>query len=480
VRKSLPVAGMVMACTCLVLAGCCVWSLYALSRAAPSARWVELACAALLAGCAIVSIRRQRSASSDAKQIEMLLAVADALPMRVAYLDMQQRFRFVNRSGCERHGVAREALLGRPAAEFVTAFRSDRGAAVLQSAYDGHAQRFEHDDLMDGRRLRLESHLQPDIDSQGRVRGVFVTGVDITALSRQTVTLNAVIESMPAMVAVVDPQLRYRLVNQAYERWLARPRAEIVDHSLQDCMSGTEYQDALPFVQRALAGETVTYDLYLPAAQTKHVGVTLVPLRLEDGSSTGFICIAQDATAQREEQDRLLLLSERDPLTGLLNRAGFERFLSIKVERGDGYACGLLYIDLDRFKPINDEHGHAVGDEVLREFASRIRTAVRPTDAVARLGGDEFAVVLSGLREPEDAAVVAQKIVELARLPFVLGEQVLLLSASVGVAVNADVEGGWQGLVQRADALLYQAKHAGRARMEIEPRNYLDDGRLTG
>ncbi len=477
---------MVMTCTCLVLVGCCLWSLYALSHTAPSAigvhvqrlQLVELACTVVLAGCAILSIRRQRTASADAAQIEVLLAVADALPMRVAYLDTQQRFRFVNRSGCERHGLTRDDLLGRPAAEFVTAFGSERGAAVLRSAYDGHAQRFEHDDPAEGK--RLESHLQPDIDSQGQVRGVFVIGVDITALSRQTLTLNAVIESIPAMVAVVDPQLRYRLVNQAYERWLARPRTEIVDHTVQDCMSGREYEDALPFVQRALAGETVTYSLYLPAAQTKHVGVTLVPLRLEDGSSTGFICIAQDATAQREEQDRLLLLSERDPLTALLNRAGFERFLTIKVEHGDGYACGLLYIDLDRFKPINDAHGHAVGDEVLREFASRIRTAVRPSDAVARLGGDEFAVVLSGLREPEDAAVVAQKIVELARLPFVVGEQVLLLSASVGVAVNADVEGGWQGLVRRADALLYKAKHAGRARMEVEPRNYLEDGRLVG
>ena len=108
--------------------------------------------------------------------------------------------------------AAMAALLGRPAVEFVTAFRSDRGAALLQSVYDGHAQRFEHDDLVEGKRLRLESHLKPDLDSQGRVRGVFVIGVDITALSRQTVTLNAIIESIPAMVAVVDQQLRYRLV----------------------------------------------------------------------------------------------------------------------------------------------------------------------------------------------------------------------------------------------------------------------------
>ncbi|HEX4376685.1 MAG TPA: PAS domain-containing protein [Steroidobacteraceae bacterium] len=611
-RKPMPTTGIVMACTCLVLAGCCLLSLYVDGVRIRQLQFAALGCILLLAGCTAISIRRERrsTGASDAAQVALLLAVADALPMRVAYLDEARRFRFVNRAGCDRHGRTREELVGQPAAQFVTAFRSDRGAAVLQAVFDGHAQRFEHDDLAMGKRLRLETHLMPDVDPQGRVRGIFVIGVDITAmkaaerelrdltdviestsdyvaqtdgyghlkylnpaartalglgrtdgvrgrvfnefytpetnerlikeimpavsrsgvwigethavleggrvapvdhliiahrdahgnvaryssmmrdissevaarkeLSRQTATLNAVIESIPAMVAVIDPQLRYRLVNQAYERWQARPRAQLVEHTLQDCMSGHDYDEALPFVQQALAGQTVTYDLQQPsAAQIKHVCVTLVPLRLEDGSSAGFISIAQDITAQREEQDRLLLLSERDPLTGLLNRAGFERFLGLKVERGDGYACGLLYIDLDRFKPINDAHGHVVGDEVLRDFASRIRGAVRPSDAVARLGGDEFAVVLSGLREPEDAAAVAQKIVELARLPFVFGEQVLLLSASVGVALNAEAEGGWKGLVRRADALLYQAKHAGRARLMLEPRDYQEDGRLA-
>jgi diguanylate cyclase (GGDEF)-like protein len=164
----------------------------------------------------------------------------------------------------------------------------------------------------------------------------------------------------------------------------------------------------------------------------------------------------------------------------LLNRAGFQNYLSQKVQQGEGGCCGLLYIDLDRFKPINDTYGHAIGDEVLREFAVRLREAVRPSDAVARLGGDEFAVVMPGLREAKHAAATAQKILELANLPFTVGQQQLRLSASVGVALNAAAAGGWQGLVQRADALLYQSKAAGRARFMLEPQSYADYDRKAG
>jgi diguanylate cyclase (GGDEF)-like protein/PAS domain S-box-containing protein len=291
------------------------------------------------------------------------------------------------------------------------------------------------------------------------------------ALSQQTTTLNTVIESIPAMIAVIDPQLRYRMVNRAYERWQGRTRAELVGHGLQERMNSAEFESHLPYAQRALAGETVSYELRVPTAkQIRHVAVTNVPLRFEDASNAGFISVAHDVTMEREEKNQLLLLSERDPLTGLLNRAGFEKYLVQKVRQGAGRTCGLLYIDLDHFKPINDCFGHAAGDEVLREFAARLRRTVRPTDAVARLGGDEFAVVVPGLHESEDGARVARKVVELAQVPFKVGQQVLLLSASVGFAFNAEAEDGWEGLVQRADALLYKAKAASRARQRPDTR----------
>jgi diguanylate cyclase (GGDEF)-like protein len=153
----------------------------------------------------------------------------------------------------------------------------------------------------------------------------------------------------------------------------------------------------------------------------------------------------------------------------LLNKAGFESYLGKKVAQGEGAGLAVLYIDLDHFKPINDTHGHNTGDEVLRQFAMRLHSVVRPTDAVARLGGDEFAVVLLGIRDPEGAGVVADKIVELARLPLQVGDLVLRIGASIGAAVNANAEGGWKGLVARADAMSYRAKAEGRGRRALAP-----------
>jgi len=178
----------------------------------------------------------------------------------------------------------------------------------------------------------------------------------------------------------------------------------------------------------------------------------------------GFIGVAQDITHHQEERLRLVGLSQHDPLTGLLNRAGFETFLIEQVRRGEGATLAVLYVDLDHFKPVNDQHGHATGDEVLRQFAARLKSAVRPTDAVARLGGDEFGIVLVGVREPIHAAGVADKVIEASVMPFEVGELTLRIGASVGAAYNAELEQGWQGLVGRADAKAYEAKAAGRGR----------------
>jgi diguanylate cyclase (GGDEF)-like protein/PAS domain S-box-containing protein len=332
--------------------------------------------------------------------------------------------------------------------------------AVGEAEFDGN-----------GKTIRLVGAMQDISDRKAMELKELNTRAD---LATQTATLNAVIECIPAMVAVWDTELRYRLVNKAFERWRGKRREELIGRTIEEVVGNTEYPRSLEWVHRALAGETVSYEKEYPSArETRHVSITYIPLRMKDGHVGGFVEVAQDITMHREEHVRLTMLSERDPLTGLLNRAGLEKYLRKKTEQGYGSSLAMLYVDVDHFKRINDTHGHMTGDEVLSEFASRLQNLVRPTDAVARLGGDEFGIVLSGIQQPEHAVTVADKVVELARQPFTLGELTLYIGASVGIAFDADSKGGWTGLVSRADALVYQAKANGRGQTAIAPADGL-------
>jgi diguanylate cyclase (GGDEF)-like protein/PAS domain S-box-containing protein len=164
-----------------------------------------------------------------------------------------------------------------------------------------------------------------------------------------------------------------------------------------------------------------------------------------------------DITREREAEQQLRQLALYDPLTGLANRAFFHERLkhAIKLRHSEGHATGLLYIDLDDFKGINDRWGHDLGDEVLREIGQRIERFVRPGDTAARLGGDEFAVVLTEPLTPDDAVGVAERLlVEIGR-PLETGPAPLYTGASIGIAFGSNDE----TLLKEADIAMYRAKN---------------------
>jgi diguanylate cyclase (GGDEF)-like protein/PAS domain S-box-containing protein len=163
-----------------------------------------------------------------------------------------------------------------------------------------------------------------------------------------------------------------------------------------------------------------------------------------------------DITQQREAEHQLRQLALYDPLTGLANRAFFHERLkhAIELRHEDGHATGLLYIDLDDFKGINDKWGHDLGDEVLHEIGRRIERSVRPGDTAARLGGDEFAVVLTEPLTPEEAVSVAERLLEEIGRPLESGSGPLYVGASIGIAFGSNDE----TLLREADIAMYRAK----------------------
>ncbi len=365
----------------------------------------------------------------------------------------------------------------KPSLDTAIAFYTVDARVTIQSAVATAIERGEPWDLelplvtAAGRSIWVHSVGEVEYDAGKPIRliGAFQ---DVTerkhlehSVAAQTATLGLVTEAIPATVAVVDLQGRYRFVNSAFERSCGRTRDRILGFMARDVLGEHEFERRWPWIQRAFAGEAVVFELDYPEIEgAKHVSLSYVPLRLSTDVLDGFVVVTQDVTQQKQEVSRLRELSRLDPLTGLLNRAGFEQYLERNLREGGGASLALLYIDLDGFKLVNDRHGHATGDGVLQAFAKRLSHLVRPLDAVARLGGDEFAIALAGVKELAGARIVADKVIGAAQAPFKVNNVLLEIGASVGVAFGTDPARGWADIVERADAKLLGAKAAGKGR----------------
>jgi diguanylate cyclase (GGDEF)-like protein/PAS domain S-box-containing protein len=217
-------------------------------------------------------------------------------------------------------------------------------------------------------------------------------------------------------------------------------------------------------IGRFLLGADRYLDLQFRLVQTSgrrvHVSARAVALRDDNGEIVRLVGTLSDITERKRSEAELLHNATHDTLTGLANRALFVEQLRAAIGRSARRPepdFGLLYIDLRRFKSINDAHGHAVGDLLLQSVATRLGAAVRPGDTVARLGGDEFAVLLDGVRSPAVAHAAAQRILRKLEVPHDLDGRSLVCPATIGVALGGGMSEVDQ-LVRSADTAMYDAR----------------------
>ncbi len=199
--------------------------------------------------------------------------------------------------------------------------------------------------------------------------------------------------------------------------------------------------------------------------------VGIVSARIASFSGTPcFVGVVRDISARKEAEMRVAFLAQHDALTGLPNRALIADRLhqAIAQAKRDHSRLGLMYLDLDRFKPVNDTLGHAVGDLLLKAVALRVLECVRESDTVGRIGGDEFMVLLPNVKDAQDVLVVAEKVRMALNQPFVLeGGQRLEVSSSAGIAIYPDDAVDETELQKNADVAMYRAKKLGRDRVEL-------------
>lgn len=280
--------------------------------------------------------------------------------------------------------------------------------------------------------------------------------------------LSDILENVSAYIYLKDMQGRYLFANRLLRGLFNAPTEEIVgydDSKFYDAdTAATLLQSDLRVLQ---GGETLRSEETNLNPLTGETAVYLtikLPLRHEDGSIYALCGIATDISEQKDVEEYMRRMAQYDALTNLPNRALFTDRLQqafSAAKRGHEHFA-LMYIDLDKFKPINDTFGHAVGDLLLYEAAQRMQGCVRQSDTVARIGGDEFVVLLPSLKQDQDAPEVAEKIRHSLNLPFEFSGHILNISSSIGVAIYPAHGDNEKELVKNADIAMYYAKENGR------------------
>ena len=222
-------------------------------------------------------------------------------------------------------------------------------------------------------------------------------------------------------------------------------------------------------IGRALKGERIRFDTETQLQGVhRHLQTEYIPDVRADGTVAGIYSLSTDITAAKAVEQHLSRLVRVDALTGGANRRQFEERLpeAMARSRRSQLSLALLFLDIDRFKHINDQLGHAAGDAVLREFALRLNGCVRATDTVARLGGDEFSIILTNIKSPRDCEVLSERIIARISEPYLLDGANAKIGVSIGIALAHD-ETDAADVGARADFALYEAKDAGRNQYKL-------------
>ena len=420
---------------------------------------------------------KQAQEALRASEAELRL-IMDNVPARVAYIDREYRFRFLNRHNEEWLGESRKDLTGRRVAEVVGEARFAQMQPLLKRVLDGEVVATEQMLVQPEGEPRWEAiHYAPNRDGDGNVVGIYAVHTDVhdqkrneDALRRANWMLSSHISNTP--LAVLEWDRDFRLVRWSPQAgnifgWTAdevlgmpiddNPLLHDSDRTavaglLAGLTSGEEPRATGLTRNNRKDGDTIWCEWYHSA------------LLDDDGKITSILSFVQDVSSRIQAEERLQYMATRDALTGLPNRLLLHERLTqaiAQAKRG-GRRVGVLFIDLDRFKNVNDTLGHRIGDELLKGVTKALATALRETDLLARLGGDEFMVIVEDFDDPSVLGRIAQKLLDAIAQPFKVEDHDIYVTSSIGIAVYPDDSDDPEELLKHADVAMYRSKELGR------------------
>jgi diguanylate cyclase (GGDEF)-like protein/PAS domain S-box-containing protein len=425
-----------------------------------------------------------------------LTGLIEALPDAVFLKDSDGRWQVVNSAGLQLFRLMGEDWLGKDSQQ-IAAMRPDLTKEMLQcrvsdqAAWQAQGATRDEERVLDGE--GQERHWEflklPMFNPDGSRRALVVVARDLTEQRRVEENLRLaaqVFENSGEAITIMDAQKRVVSINRAFSEMTGYPPEEILGR--KPAMLASDLHDA-EFYQRLWHGlresgywqgeiwnRRKTGEVY-----PEWLGISM--LRGADGAVTHYVAISSDISERKASEARIEFLAHHDPLTDLPNRLLLRDRLERAIVQGEraGTRVALLFIDLDRFKTVNDSLGHPVGDRLLREAAQRLRNCVRDMDTVSRQGGDEFLVVLTDMKDSDAVTQVAEHILAAMAVPFSLDGHDVAISCSVGVAVCPEDGRDFDELLKKSDIAMYHAKEAGRnafryytERMNIDALERLD------
>jgi diguanylate cyclase (GGDEF)-like protein/PAS domain S-box-containing protein len=274
-------------------------------------------------------------------------------------------------------------------------------------------------------------------------------------------------------MALVSPEGHWLQVNSSLCAMLGYTETEMLAGGFRNVTHQEDLGEAFVKMHQLLEGEITSYQLetrYLRKdGRTVYVLQSASLVRDDDGRARHLVLQVQDISARKRAEEQIHHAAFHDALTGLPNRTRLADRLSLAVERAkrtSDYRFAVLFVDLDRFKVVNDSLGHDLGDRLLVDLSRRLEGCVRKVDTVARLGGDEFAILLDGIGGPEDAAAMAGRILETIARPFLLDGHEFHTTGSVGIAYSSAGYERYEDVLRDADTAMYRAKANGKNRFE--------------
>jgi len=443
---------------------------------APVLQHGEVAGGAVIIGRDVRDIRRAEREAQRA--VALLQSTLESTTDGILVLDQEGHALTHNQKLLDMFRMPKEALdrAGErwPFADILTQLinPADFARTLVELATQPEAESFDIVEFVDGRRFERHSVAK-------RVEGI---------PSMRVWSFRDVSARFAAEAALRESEVRYRLL---FEQNAAGVCVTSQAGTIVDC--NTTFAFMLAYKRQELIGRNMG-DLYERRIEREELASMLrdatnlngveVEFRRKDGSHVwvlqNLVLVGQSESAvihatvvdisdRKRAEEQIEYHAYHDVLTHLPNRRLFTDRLAVNLTRArrSGRALAVMFIDLDHFKTINDTLGHTAGDELLLEMSQRLRRCVREDDTVARLGGDEFTIILADLRHPEDAADVAQKVVEAVQKPLNLGGVPVEISASIGIAIYPVDGSDAEALLRNADSAMYRAKESGRNNYQL-------------